>query len=279
MMASPFETSDQPCSSENQTLQPTNILSLPNELFDPICEEYTMDLIQNEGLYAESSPNFQQHIRNFHEQTKVLKLISQASYHRAKTLHHPLPSLFVSWPHKWARESGYEWKFITSRTVLNWSEKSKAILESPTTPPDQIFQVMVETSKLPSDLSCQHTIPQLVKNVLQNVTGIEKIPHLKIVIIYRDPCGWDFDNRAGWYRVLSYEMASHADWAAKFTHSYPVWRKMEFEVRGQGKVKKWGMVRDDVSKEGEWKADESTDVKIEEEDLRYWRKIRETMTL
>lgn len=53
---------------------------------------------------------------------------------------------------------------------------------------------------------------------------------------------------------------------------------MEFEVRGQRKVKKWGMVRDDISKEEEWRADEATRVKIEEEERLLMKKFEESYT-
>lgn len=136
----------------------------------------------------------------------------------------------------------------------------------PITQPDQVFQIMIEkrTPTAPDSIYNDHS--NFIGKPMRVFENIRNIPPLKIVIIYRSFRGQDFDTGALEYIGLCRRLIAQVSSLAGQLASPPAWRQMELEIRAQGKMRKWGIVRDGVSGGGIWRTDEFTTAKIEEEE-------------
>lgn len=131
--------------------------------------------------------------------------------------------------------------------VLNWAGDSKPILERPIiTQPDQVFQIMIVT-RTPTPQCIYNDPSNFIGKPMRGFENIRDIPQLKIVITYRNFRGLDFDTGSLEYIGLCPRMIAQVSSLASQLASPPAPRKMEFDIRAQGEVGKWGVIRDGVS--------------------------------
>lgn len=233
MSSAAFNSSQEQAAAalKSTTTSRTSILSLPNEIRDRICETVLLELIENEGTYAELVSGHDPkrpcapHRHYYDLQSRALTKVPgfTASNIWAKSKHKPLPTLLIMVD------------YITSLSSRLWTAPKR--LEGVLKTGNRTFQVILNTPSW--ELDC-YRIPVAVP-ILRSLHGrealgrIKEMHYVKFVIITRHIDGLPS------FQTIQEEMEEFLkDWTeGRVLVNEPkhtlLWKNVEFEIRGQEK--------------------------------------------